>query len=53
MGKGVIFAADQRTVCLRGDDALPSLTKEDIQSALHYAVTLIKDEEYIPYEGVM
>lgn len=34
-------------------DYYPSLTKKDIQSAIHYAVTLIKDEEYIPYEGVL
>lgn len=33
-------------------DYYPSLTKKDVQSAIHYAVTLIKDEEYIPYEGV-
>jgi len=33
-------------------DYYPSLTKEDIQSAIHYAVTLIKDEEYIPYEEI-
>ena len=31
-------------------DYYPSLTKEDIQASLHYAVTLIRDEEYIPYE---
>ncbi len=34
-------------------DYYPSLTKEDIQAAIHYAITLIKDEEYIPYEGVV
>lgn len=34
-------------------DYYPSLTKEDIQSAIHYAVTLIKNEEYIFYEEVI
>lgn len=34
-------------------DYYPSLTKEDIQAAIHYAVRLIKEEEYIPYEGVV
>lgn len=28
-------------------DYYPSLIKEDIQSAIHYAVNLIKNEEYI------
>lgn len=31
-------------------DYYPSLTKEDIQAAIHYAVILIKDEEYVPCE---
>ena len=31
-------------------DYYPSLTKEDIQAAIYYAVTLIKDEEYVPFE---
>jgi len=31
-------------------DYYSSLTKEDIQAAIHYAVALIKDEEYVPFE---
>jgi uncharacterized protein (DUF433 family) len=28
----------------------PNITKEDIKQCLHYAATLIKDQEYIPFE---
>ena len=31
-------------------DYYSSLTKEDIQAAIHYAEALIKDEEYVPFE---
>jgi len=31
-------------------DYYPSLTKEDIQAAIHYAVALVKDEDYVPFE---
>jgi len=27
----------------------PQLTREDIEACLHYAVTLIRDAEYIPF----
>ena len=27
----------------------PELAKEDIQAAIHYAASLIKDEEFIPF----
>lgn len=31
-------------------DYYPNITKEDIKQCLHYAVSLIKDQEYIPFE---
>ncbi|MCR4342435.1 MAG: DUF433 domain-containing protein [Patescibacteria group bacterium] len=31
-------------------DYYPNITKEDIKNCLHYAVSLIKDQEYIPFE---
>ena len=31
-------------------DYYPQITKDDIKQCLHYAVTLIKDQEYIPFE---
>ncbi len=31
-------------------DYYPQITKEDIKQCLHYAVSLIKDQEYIPFE---
>jgi uncharacterized protein (DUF433 family) len=31
-------------------DYYPNITKEDIKQCLHYAATLIKDQEYIPFE---
>lgn len=33
-------------------DYYPHITKEDIKQCLHYAATLIKDQEYIPFEEV-
>ena len=27
----------------------PNLTKQDIEACLHYAATLIRDTEYVPY----
>jgi len=34
-------------------DYYPNLTKNDIKECLHYAATLIKDQEYFPFEKVM
>ncbi len=31
-------------------DYYPQITKEDIKQCLHYAVSLIKDQVYIPFE---
>ncbi len=31
-------------------DYYPQITKEDIKQCLHYAASLIKDQEYIPFE---
>jgi uncharacterized protein (DUF433 family) len=31
-------------------DYYPNITKEDIKQCLHYAATLIKDQEYVPFE---
>jgi uncharacterized protein (DUF433 family) len=31
-------------------DYYPNITKEDIKQCLRYAATLIKDQEYIPFE---
>lgn len=31
-------------------DYYPHLTPEDIKACLHYAATLIKDQEYVPFE---
>ncbi|MBM4054806.1 MAG: DUF433 domain-containing protein [Planctomycetes bacterium] len=31
-------------------DYYPKITKEDIKQCLHYAASLIKDQEYIPFE---
>jgi uncharacterized protein (DUF433 family) len=30
-------------------DYYPQLTKEDIEACLHYATTLIRDGEYVPF----
>ena len=30
-------------------DYYPQLTKRDIEACLHYAATLIRDTEYIPF----
>ena len=30
-------------------DYYPELTKEDIQASIHYAVSLIKEEEFVPF----
>lgn len=30
-------------------DYYPQLTKEDIEACLHYATTLIRDAEYVPF----
>ena len=32
-------------------DYYPNITKEDIKQYLHYAATLIKEQEYIPFEA--
>lgn len=31
-------------------DYYPQITKDDIKQCLHYAASLIKDQEYIPFE---
>ena len=31
-------------------DYYPNLTDEDIRACLHYATTLIKEQEYVPFE---
>ncbi len=31
-------------------DYYPHLTPEDVKACLHYAATLIKDQEYVPFE---
>lgn len=31
-------------------DYYPQLTQEDVKACLHYATTLIKDQEYVPFE---
>lgn len=31
-------------------DYYPNLTTEDIKACLHYATTLIKEQEYVPFE---
>lgn len=31
-------------------DYYPNITKNDVRGCLHYAVSLIKDQEYIPFE---
>ena len=31
-------------------DYYHNITKEDIRECLHYAASLIKDQEYIPFE---
>lgn len=30
-------------------DYYPQLTKEDIEACLHYAATLVRDTEYVPF----
>lgn len=30
-------------------DYYPQLTKEDIEACLHYATTLVRDAEYVPF----
>lgn len=39
---------------LTGDDIIrdyyPNLTTEDIKACLHYAATLVKEQEYVPFE---
>lgn len=30
-------------------DYYPQLTKEDIEACLHYATTLVRDTEYVPF----
>jgi len=34
-------------------DYYPNITREDIKECLHYAATLIKNQEYIPFEKVL
>ena len=34
-------------------DYYPNITSEDIKGCLHYAATLIKNQEYIPFEKVI
>ena len=31
-------------------DYYPQLTKEDVEACLHYAASLIRDTEYVPFE---
>jgi len=31
-------------------DYYSQITKEDIKQCIHYAVTLIKNQEYVPFE---
>lgn len=31
-------------------DYYPQITKEDVKQCIHYAVTLIKNQEYVPFE---
>jgi len=31
-------------------DYYPNLTPEDIKACIHYAATLIKEQEYVPFE---
>lgn len=31
-------------------DYYPNLTPEDIKACLHYAATLLKEQEYVPFE---
>ena len=33
-------------------DYYPNLTHEDIKACLHYATTLIKEQEYVPFEEI-
>ena len=33
-------------------DYYPQLTPEDVKACLHYATTLIKDQEYVPFENI-
>ncbi len=30
-------------------DYYPQLTKEDVEACLHYATTLVRDAEYVPF----
>jgi uncharacterized protein (DUF433 family) len=34
-------------------DYYPNRTKEDIKECLHYAASLIKNQEYVPFEKVV
>jgi len=34
-------------------DYYPDLTEEDIKQCLHFAATLIKDQEFIPFETTL
>jgi len=31
-------------------DYYPQLTKQDVEACLHYAATLIRETEYVPFE---
>jgi uncharacterized protein (DUF433 family) len=31
-------------------DYFPQLTKQDVDACLHYAATLVRDTEYVPFE---
>lgn len=31
-------------------DYYPQLTKQDVEACLHYAASLIRDSEYVPFE---
>jgi len=31
-------------------DYYPQLTKQDVDACLHYAATLVRDTEYVPFE---
>jgi uncharacterized protein (DUF433 family) len=31
-------------------DYYPQLTKQDVEACLHYATSLIRDTEYVPFE---
>jgi uncharacterized protein (DUF433 family) len=34
-------------------DYYPNISKDDIKECLHYAASLIKNQEYVPFEKVI